>query len=149
MIIARMATEQDREVFAVPGSIFSSQSRGPNSLIRDGASPVTHAEDVLEALNLTQIAAQLDFSQVMPDTNEDELAVLDALIREPTHTDLVVLGSGLAAAKVSGTLAMLDLKGLARDVGGMQYVRLREELAEYHPESTAIPNAPAGERAAK
>lgn len=149
MITARMATEQNREVFAVPGSIFSPQSRGPNSLIRDGATPVTRAEDVLEALNLTQIGAQLDFSGAMPDTSEDERAVLDALTREPAHIDLVVRGSGLAAATVSGTLAMLELKGLARDVGGMQYVRLREKLAEYHPESTATPNAPAGERAAK
>ena len=149
MITARLATEQNREVFAVPGSIFSAQSRGPLSLIRDGANPVTRSEDVLEALNLTKLGAQLDFSRVAPPANDDERAVIEALSREPRHIDEVVRGSGLAASVVSGTLAMLELKGLARDVGGMQYVRLREDSTEYQPESTAIPNAPAGERAAK
>ena len=149
MITARLATEQNREVFAVPGSNFSAQSRGPLSLIRDGANPVTRSEDVLEALNLTKLGAQLDFSRVAPPANDDERAVIEALSREPRHIDEVVRGSGLAASVVSGTLAMLELKGLARDVGGMQYVRLREDSTEYQPESTAIPNAPAGERAAK
>ena len=147
MITARFAMEQNREVFAVPGSIFSPQSRGPLSLIRDGATPVTRAEDVMEALNLTQIGAQLDFSRVTPPANDDEHAVLEALTREPQHIDEVVRESGLAAATVSGTLAMLELKGLARDVGGMQYVRLREDLTEYDPQSSATTDVPAGERA--
>jgi len=135
MITARFAMEQNREVFAVPGSIFSPQSRGPLALIRDGANPVTRAEDVMEALNLTKLGAQLDFSRAVPPANDDEQAVIGALTREPRHVDEVVRESGLAAATVSGTLAMLELKGLVRDVGGMQYVRLREDLTEYdsHP----------------
>jgi DNA processing protein len=148
MITARLAMEQNREVFAVPGSIFSAQSRGPLSLIRDGATPVTCAEDVLEALNLTQLGAQLDFSRAAPAANEDERAVLAALTREPRHVDEVVRESGLAASAVSGTLALLELKGLARNVGGMQYVRLHEEPAEYTTDRDARTTAAAGERAA-
>jgi DNA processing protein len=149
MITARFAMEQNREVFAVPGSIFSAQSQGPLSLIRDGATPVTRAEDVLEALNLTQLGAQLDFSRLAPPANDDERAVIAALAREPRHIDDIVRGSGLAAATVSGTLAMLELKGLVRDVGGMQYVRLREDLSDYHPDPSDPTAVPAGERALK
>ncbi len=126
MITAKFALEQGREVFVVPGSIFSPQSRGPLGLLRDGATPVTGAEDVLEALNLTMIGAQLDFGHLAPPANPQEHAVLESLTLEPRHVDDLVRRSGLAAATVSGTLAMLELKGLARAVGGMQYVRVRE-----------------------
>lgn len=149
MITARFAMEQNRDVFAVPGSIFSPQSRGPLSLIRDGANPVTRAEDVLEALNLTKLGAQLDFSRAMPAVNGNEQSVIDVMSREPQHIDELVRESGLAAATVSGTLAMLELKGLVRDVGGMQYVRLREDLTDYDSQSSAAQNVPAGERAVK
>ena len=57
MITARLAGEQNREVFAVPGSIFSPQSRGPFELLRDGETPVANVEHILEALNLTMIGA--------------------------------------------------------------------------------------------
>jgi len=137
MITARTAMEQDREVFAVPGSIFSPQSEGPLSLIRDGATPVRRTEDILEALNLTMLGAQLDFGRAVPPESPEEKAVIDALTREPRHVDEVVRTSGLAASVVSGTLTMLELKGLARDVGGMQYVRLREELTNYDPKTEA------------
>ena len=108
MITARFATEQNREVFAVPGSIFSPQSRGPLALIRDGATPVTCAEDILEALNLTMIGAQLDFGRAVPPESGDEQALMALLTRDRQHVDLVVRRSGLAPATVSGTLALLE-----------------------------------------
>lgn len=135
MITARFAIEQDREVFVVPGSIFSPGSRGPHALLRDGATPVASAAEILEALNLTMVGAQLDFGRAMPATDPDERALMAALSREPRHVDDIVRASGLAAATVSGTLAMLELKGLVRDLGGMQYVRLREDVADYVSES--------------
>ena len=131
MITARFAAEQNRDVFAVPGSIFSPHSRGPNALIKDGATPVLEPGDVLEALNLTMLGAQIDFGRAVPPASPDEHALLSVLSRELRHIDLVVRESGLAAATVSGTLALLELKGLVRDVGGMQYVRLREEVLPY------------------
>lgn len=131
LITARFAVEQGREVFVVPGSIFSPQSRGPHALMRDGATPVASADEVLEALNLTMLGAQLDFGRALPATDPEELALLRALSREPRHVDEVARSSGLAAATVSATLALLELKGLVRDLGGMQYVRVREEPAEY------------------
>ena len=131
MITARFAGEQNREVFAVPGSIFAPQSRGPLSLIRDGATPVGAVEHILEALNLTMIGAQLDFGRAAPAASEDEQSLMTALTREPCHVDEIVRNTGLAAARVSATLALLELKGLVRNVGGMQYVRVREPAASY------------------
>ncbi|TAJ20884.1 MAG: DNA-protecting protein DprA [Dehalococcoidia bacterium] len=137
MITARFATEQNREVFAVPGSIFSVQSKGPFGLIKDGATPVASAEDILEALNLSVAGKQLDFGRAAPPESDDERALMASLTREPQHIDVVVRRSGLAAATVSGTLAMLELKGLVRDVGGMQFVRVREDEGDYAPSESA------------
>ena len=136
MITARFAGEQNREVFAVPGSIFAPQSRGPLSLIRDGATPVASVEHVLEALNLTMIGAQMDFGRAAPPASEDERALMEVLTREPRHVDEVVRDTGLAAARVSATLALLELKGQVRDLGGMQYVRVREPAPAYEASAT-------------
>ncbi|MQC17122.1 MAG: DNA-processing protein DprA, partial [Chloroflexi bacterium] len=131
MITAKFATEQNRDVFAVPGSIFSPQSRGPLELIRDGATPVSSAQDILEALDLARVGAQLDFGRAAPPESHEERTLMGVLTREPQHVDDVVRRSGLAAAIVSGTLALLELKGLVRDVGGMQFVRVREDATAY------------------
>ena len=137
MITARCAMEQNREVFAVPGSIFSPQSRGPLSLLRDGATPATGIDDVLEALNLTMIGAQMDFGHAAPPERPEERALMESLSREPRHVDELVRRSGLAAGTVSATLALLELKGLVREFGGMQYARVREDPAEYDAPDTA------------
>ena len=147
MITARLAMEQNREVFVVPGSIFSPQSRGPLSLLRDGATPVSRPEDVLEALNLTMIGAQMDFGHAAPPEQPEERALMTALSREPRHVDEVVRQSGLAAATVSATLALLELKGLVREVGAMQYVRVREEPAEYADSAAGAPAEESGSNA--
>jgi DNA processing protein len=131
MIIGRFAGEQNREVFAVPDSIFSPASRGPLELIHDGATPIAKPEQILEALNLTMLGAQIDLAAAVPPSDPQERALLEALSREPRHIDEVTRASGLPPAAVSGTLALMELKGLVREVGGLQYVRLREELAEY------------------
>ena len=137
MITARFAMEQNREVFAVPGSIFSAQSKGPFGLIKDGATPVANAEGIMEALNLSVAGKQLDFGRAAPPESDDERALMAALSREPQHIDAVVRRSGLAAATVSGTLALLELKGLVRDVGGTQFVRVREDEGDYVPAESA------------
>ena len=145
MITAKYAMEQNRELFAVPGSIFSPQSRGPLGLIRDGATPVSSANDILEALNLSQLGAQMDFGRAAPPDSEEERALMKVLSREPQHVDMVTRRSGLAPSVASGTLALLELKGLVRDVGGMQFVRVREDSAEYH--ASAEPLSGGGTRA--
>jgi DNA processing protein len=130
LITARLALEQDREVFAVPGSIFSAQSRGANSLIQEGAKLVLKVEDVLEELNLTAVPQQMELKEIIPAT-DTEAELLRHISREPVHVDEVCRGSGLPIATVSSVLAMLELKGLVQQIGPMSYVRVREAQASY------------------
>jgi DNA processing protein len=130
MITARMALEQNREVFAVPGSILSPVSRGANRLIQEGAKLVRDYQDILEELNLTTVTRQIEMKEILPET-ETEVALLRLLSHEPTHIDEVCRNSGLTTATVSGTLAMMELKGLVKQVGTMNYVLSREARQEY------------------
>ncbi len=131
LITADFAAEQGREVFAVPGSIFQRSCEGTNRLIQDGAKPVLTINDVLEELNLAQITQQAEVRATVP-TTPIERAVLDLLSAEPTHVDELGRAADLPAPAVSSTLALLELKGLARQVGGMSYVLAREARVEYH-----------------
>ena len=125
LITARQALDENREVFAVPGSIYAPSSRGTNWLLQAGqAKLVTRIEDVLEELNLTMASHQMEAKEVLP-ADDTEASVLRMLSQEPKHIDEVLRGSGLQIAVVSSALAMLELKGMARQVGNMNYVRAR------------------------
>jgi DNA processing protein len=130
LITADFAAEQGRDVFAVPGSIFQRGSRGTNRLIRDGAQPVLSANDVLEALNMTAVAQHMEARTLLP-ADETETLLLKQLSEEPAHVDDVGRAAGLPIATVSSTLALMELKGLVRQVGGMNYVRARESGPVY------------------
>lgn len=130
LITASFALEQDREVFAVPGPINSAASQGTNRLIQEGAKLVTRVEDILEELNLLQIAEQAAIQAVVPDSPE-EAVLLNHLTRQPTHIDELVRMSGLNGATTSSTLMLMELKGVVQQVGGMNYVLLREPDVEY------------------
>ncbi|MDO8674347.1 MAG: DNA-processing protein DprA [Dehalococcoidia bacterium] len=123
-ITVSFALEQGREVFAVPGNIFSSTSRGTNRLIQDGAKLVLTCQDVLEELNLTMVSQQLEMKELIP-ANETESLLLKCLTAEPTHIDEVRRESGLPIATVSSALVMMELKGMVRQVGGASYVLMR------------------------
>jgi len=124
LITVNFALEQGRDVFAVPGSIFSTRSEGPHRLIRDGAAIVTRAEDILEALNMQHAVEQQSLAIAVPETAE-EAALLRLIEAEPRHIDAISRDSALDHTIVSATLAMLELKGLVKQVGGMQYVLAR------------------------
>jgi hypothetical protein len=130
MITAHLALEQNREVFAIPGSILSPSSRGTNHLIQEGAKLVSSYTDILEELNLTAVAHQIEMKEIIPAT-ETESLLLKQLGTEPTHIDEVCRASGLPISTVSSTLAMMELKGLVKQVGTMNYVLSREAGQEY------------------
>jgi len=130
IITAHLAAEQNREVFAVPGSILSPASRGTNRLIQEGAKLVRDCSDILEELNLTAVARQLEMKEVIPESDTESL-LLKQLTAEPVHIDEVCRVSGLPAATVSSTLAIMELKGLVKQVGAMNYVLAREARQEY------------------
>ena len=119
---ANHAAEQGRDVFAVPGSILSPFSALPNQLIREGARVVTAASDILEELHLTAVVEERAAREALP-ADPTEAALLRLLSDEPTHVDDLTRGSKLPSSTVTATLTILELKGLARQLGPMQYVR--------------------------
>ena len=130
LITADYALEQGREVFAVPGNIFNRGSGGTNKLIQQGAKLVLSAQDVLEELNLTMVSQQMEVREVVPE-NETESILLKYISSEPIHVDEIKQATGLPMATVSSTLAMMELKGMVRQVGGMNYILARESRVEY------------------
>lgn len=123
-ITCTYALEQNREVFAVPGNIFARNAQLPHRLIQEGARLVTCAEDILAELNLTMAPQQQEVARTLPATLE-EAAVLNALAGEPRHVDEIGRACGLPAATVSALLAMMELKGLVKHLGGMVYAAAR------------------------
>ncbi len=121
LITVEFALEQGREVLAVPGPIFSRQSEGTLQLIRDGAALVACADDVLNALDMRVSDLQHTAWAELP-ADPIEAAVLAQLSHEPRHIDELGRTAGLPAATVAATLALLELKGLARQAAPLQYV---------------------------
>lgn len=121
LITADFAVEQGRDVLAIPGSILSPGCEGTNRLIQQGAKLVLGAADIFDELNVVTVGQQLEFRAMSPD-DPIERSLLDVLTGEPTHVDEIVRRVGLPVATVSGALAVLELKGRARHVGGMHYV---------------------------
>ena len=124
------ALEQGREVLAVPGSILRKSGSGPNYLIQHGAKLVTSVNDILEELNLTMVAQHTQARAIIPD-NETEAVLLAQLSSDPVHVDELGQVTGLPAAEIAGTLTMMELKGMVRQIGGMNYILAREAGMDY------------------
>jgi len=120
LITANWALEQNREVFAVPGSIFSPVSQGTHRLIQDGAKLVQNVNDIMEELNLNMIPRQMEMKELIP-VDETESLLLTQLSHDPVHIDDVCQRVNLPITIVSSTLAMMELKGMVSRIGGMNY----------------------------
>lgn len=125
LITVNFAAEQNRDVFAVPGNINSPTSKGPNRLIQQGARLVTGVEDILEELNIHMVAEHTAVQMALPETAE-EIALYAHLSSQPVHIDDLSRASGLPTGMVSSTLTIMELKGMVRQVGGMNYILCRE-----------------------
>ncbi len=124
LITGQHALDQNREVFAVPGNIYSPTSAGTNNLIKLGARLVTNATDILEALNLAQISSFLQTQKILPESVEEKM-ILANLNYEPKHIDALIGLTKLDASTINSTLAMMEMKGMIKNLGGMQYVLAR------------------------
>lgn len=121
LITAQSALDQGRELFAVPGSIFSAVSAGPNSLIRQGANPIASADDILGLLDLKRLSSYISNNKIKAESPEEE-ALLALLGQEPLHIDDLKRQSGLSTPSLSATMTMLEMKGIVRNLGGNRYV---------------------------
>ncbi len=134
---AHHALEQNREVFATPGSVFSQQSAGANRLIRESAAKlVGSAEELCEELNLLSLGTQLSLEApsrtpreapvgAAVETSAEEGRVLHWLEEGPLHVDEVARRAELPIEVVTGALLTLELRGLVRQQGPLTYLRTR------------------------
>ena len=125
LITARLAAEQNREVFAIPGSIRSFKSAGSHGLIKQGAKLVEHAQDVLEELAghlgppaPPSSAPAQDRTDLYATLNEDETAVVSELEPYPVHIDNLTRKLQMEAGRVSSILIQLELKGIVQQHPG-------------------------------
>lgn len=134
LVTIQHATEQDRQVFAVPGPVDSLQSRGCHALIRDGAKLVESVEDVLEELapSIRQARPIESSTSTGPagagppaslNLNETEQLVLDLLDDMPRPADELIARTGLTAAQVLATLSILEMRRQVRRMPGNQFIR--------------------------
>ncbi|MEO7725800.1 MAG: DNA-processing protein DprA [Burkholderiales bacterium] len=122
LITARLANEQGREVFALPGSIHSPLAKGCHVLIKQGAKLVDDANDILEELKLAGRPSTL---RAAPELAAEETLFLNQLGYEPCALDNLCVRTGLGADAVSGLLLELELRGLVERLAGGRYQRLR------------------------
>jgi DNA processing protein len=130
LITAEFAAEQGREIFAVPGSILAPQSKGTNKLIQNGALPLLSVNDLMQALDLTRAGEHKAARKIIP-ADETEARLMNVLGNEPLHVDEIRNQAELPIEKVSAALALMELKGMVRQVGGMNYVAVREVQSDY------------------
>ena len=114
LITARMALDYNRDVLAVPGSAFSSNSNGTNKLIKQGATPVTSSEDILEALGFEIERPILTDKEKYADCSKEELKIIE-LLREPIERNDLVRESGMGIAKANALLSIMEIKDLIKE----------------------------------
>jgi len=121
LITAKWAKKQGRKVFAIPGPIHSSNSKGPHYLIKTDAKLVENANDILAELNLPKFTSP----GFMEGENEEENLILEALKEEALYIDKIIEKTKLSVQKVASTLAILEIKGKVRNLGGNIYALSR------------------------
>ena len=125
LITARLAAEQGREVFAIPGSIHSPLAKGCHALIKQGAKLVESAADVLEELRLPASTPATPHGETAVVAGERAGALLAALGDDPCDADMLAGRCGLSAAETSALLTQLELEGHVAALPGGRYQRLR------------------------
>lgn len=114
LITARMALDYNRDVLAVPGSAFSSNSNGTNWLIKEGATPVTKSEDILIALGFEIEKPKLSDEEKYADCSKEEIKIIN-LLREPMPRDELIRASRLPTSEANALLSIMEIKELIKE----------------------------------
>ena len=120
LITARMAVDYNKTVLAVPGSIFSENSKGANRLLARGAMPVMKSTDILEALNIEPDEKNEDEETRTIECTAQEAMILK-LLNEPTPRDNLIRQAKLSTEEANSLFSILEIKGLIKEVGGKIY----------------------------
>ncbi len=126
LITARMALEQNREVFAIPGSIYSPLSRGCNAMIKEGAKLVESPQDIIE--ELSQYKPRITSLRSEPEQSSLDLdgqTLLDLIMFNPTSIDDLVESSAQSVDVITAQLLMLELQGYIEATAGGCYIRVK------------------------
>jgi DNA processing protein len=126
LITARLALEQNREVFAIPGSIHNPLARGCNALIREGAKLVETTQDILEEFHQYIQRDVSDVSIILQSTLDlEQQTLLNRVMFSPTSIDKIVEEAGISVEAVSSMLLILELQGYVEANAGGSYTRLK------------------------
>lgn len=117
LITSRLATEYNRDVLTVPGSIFSENSTGPHLLLRLGATPITKSEDILDVLGFDTKSSNAGREQETADCSVEEKKLLQAL-REPLARDELTATLNMPARELNALISLLEIKGLVKESVG-------------------------------
>lgn len=117
---ARWAKEQGKKLFAVPGSIYSLNSRGTNTLIKKGAAPVTSARDIIKELRIKKLKLRKKRNK-KEELGKKERAILKKIAQKPLHVEEIIKKSGLKAAEVCSILTSMESKGIIKEFGANTY----------------------------
>lgn len=123
LITAGFALEQNREVFAVPGDIFSPQSTGTNQLLKKGAKLVSSATDILEEFGISRTQPQFALKIFEPRTDEEK-TIWKTLSNEPLHIDKISKMARLDTATAASVLSALEIEGAVKNIGGQNFIKL-------------------------
>lgn len=125
LITANYGFSQKRKVFAVPGSIYSLNSKGCHYLIKRGAKLVESANDILKELNLPQFQCLIPGIKHLVGENPEENLVLEVLKQGPLDIDKIIEKTGLSASLTASTLTVLEVDNKVRKLGGNTYALWR------------------------
>lgn len=117
LITSKYATEYNRDVLTVPGSIFSKNSEGPNMLIRLGATPVRNSEDILEALGFKINEEPQNLELKYSDCSPEELLVVK-ILDTPMEKDELIRQMKMSVSKASTIISIMEIKGLIKESMG-------------------------------
>ncbi|MEI8269936.1 MAG: DNA-processing protein DprA [bacterium] len=114
LITARLTTEYNRDLLTVPGSVFSPNSKGTNKLIRQGATPITCSEDVLDALGFETETDKNKQASLFEDLSKEEKIVIN-LLREPIPRDDLIREMKIQTSEANAILSVMEIKGIIKE----------------------------------